>query len=375
MSALALRASAWSWRLPLAAPFPVGRKSIDERSGFLIRLEDSEGHHGYGEVAPLPGFSAEDPADVARELPHILARLERFPLADFDSFPRLDLAPGAIRLALECALVQWAAAKRGLAPQALLGGGGAWAGGIPVAVLLQAGQREFGERLMGRMGEGYRNFKIKIGGDSETEQRAIRELAPRIHEYMAEATDLGPPRFRIDANRSINPEELAGWKNVLQQAGLLVDFFEEPTPTFPEEIPLEIPLAMDETLLDAVRTDSWGKYVPAGVRALVVKPSCFPSIEKLDALCRFARDRHIDLVASSALDTDLGVAAWLPVVLAWFHRGGRLPALGLDPLRWFREGLLGEETPRIAPLMEIRDFAIHPAALRQNVLKPVYPAA
>jgi O-succinylbenzoic acid--CoA ligase len=133
------------------------------------------------------------------------------------------------------------------------------------------------------------------------------------------------------------------------------------------------PIAMDESLLALAQKDDWAAAIPERVRAFILKPSQCPSFEKLGAICRFARDRGIALVASSALDTDVGIASWFPAVRAWFHHRGQLPAVGLDPLRWFHHGL-ALTAPVVGPVLSADSFRLAGMRPRETALRSIHPA-
>ncbi|MCV6005021.1 hypothetical protein OFO99_36850, partial [Escherichia coli] len=67
----------YRYALPLVAPVRVGAGVLRRREGLLVRLE-AGGASGWGEAAPLPGFSRETLGEAARTLreakPRILGR-------------------------------------------------------------------------------------------------------------------------------------------------------------------------------------------------------------------------------------------------------------------------------------------------------------
>ena len=55
--------------LSLRTPLPTAHGVLDARTGFVVGLEATDGHVGWGECLPLPGFGLESP-DSAREALH-----------------------------------------------------------------------------------------------------------------------------------------------------------------------------------------------------------------------------------------------------------------------------------------------------------------
>ena len=70
------------YRLPLTAPLNLGPLTITHRDGALVRMEDAEGHVGWGDVAPLPGFSAESLAEACAQVRATAPALTEEPLLD-----------------------------------------------------------------------------------------------------------------------------------------------------------------------------------------------------------------------------------------------------------------------------------------------------
>ena len=54
--------------LPFSSPVAAGDGIHESRSGFLFGLAEEEGRVGWGEAAPLPGWTRESPAQVEAAL-------------------------------------------------------------------------------------------------------------------------------------------------------------------------------------------------------------------------------------------------------------------------------------------------------------------
>src|SRR4051812_31257506 len=121
-------------------PAPPGRPSL------LLALTDEAGAVGLGEASPLPPFSREDLDACARALDDVHERLapldDEAPAAEAISFalqrmePALAAAPSA-RFALETALLDLLARRRGLSVATLLGGARSY-GAVHANALLAA---------------------------------------------------------------------------------------------------------------------------------------------------------------------------------------------------------------------------------------------
>lgn len=63
------------YRLPLVAPLVLSGRVLRERTGVLVRIDSDCGASGWGDVAPLPGFSRESIEDAEREATALAERL------------------------------------------------------------------------------------------------------------------------------------------------------------------------------------------------------------------------------------------------------------------------------------------------------------
>ena len=167
------RAEIYHFRHALPVPVPTTMGPLRHRPAILVRLEDAEGAHGWGEIwcnfppdgdlhrarlaahllpAALAGLSAESPAPFAA----IRARLNRLALQSGEPGPVSQIASGA-----DIALHDLQARRAGLSLARLLGGTGvaeavpAYASGLsPEAAEAQASRMR---------GLGYRAFKLRVG--------------------------------------------------------------------------------------------------------------------------------------------------------------------------------------------------------------------
>ena len=107
----------------LAHSITTARGTWKRRRGVLLRLTDDEGRVGLGEATPLPGYSPDDADASARAITSLAPRLSHGTLeipADFDA--ALAGLPCA-RFALETALADLEAQRRGTSVAAVLAGG------------------------------------------------------------------------------------------------------------------------------------------------------------------------------------------------------------------------------------------------------------
>jgi L-alanine-DL-glutamate epimerase-like enolase superfamily enzyme len=364
----ALRAEIQPYRLPFRRPFVTAFGTFHHRSGWILCIRDAQGHQGYGEAAPLPGFGGGDPTQVERDLQHLLAFAQTLPEAPATpaSLARLihalatesavtgTPAPAALA-ALDLALADLAARRAGL-PLAQWLAPETASPSVPVNATI-GGQSPADSASAAEiaLAAGYRSLKLKLSGDDELDLARIAAVHavlaaqtrvdgpprsdmasdPPIRPAAGDSaiekeTDIppveqGPPRLRLDANGAwplpralrmidrLSPYTLSNTLN--DTFSSTIEYIEQPTPVTgrPEEdvaalIALSsaspIPIAADEILLDPRAADLVLAQRAAAV--LILKPALLggPSIT-LDLAGR-SREAGLSPVITTALDAAIG---------------------------------------------------------------------
>lgn len=287
------RVEARGGRLSTAVGGAAGR--WEERRSWLLTLEDADGAWGQGECSPLPGYSAEDPAEVE-------AALAR-PPADPAS------APPSARCAWTMATLDLEARRRGLSVAALLCP--APRARVPLsALLLGEPGPALVEEAAARVAEGYRTLKWKAGraGRWPEERGAIAALRAAFPEIA----------LRLDINRAWSRAEAA--ERLDNLASLEIALVEEPCPApFP---PSPVPLAADESLQSGAPLDALGP-----LSALVLKPMALGP-ERCRALAAEAEARGLGVLVTHLFDGPLALRFALELARAL---PGRLLPCGLAP--------------------------------------------
>ncbi|MBS0520858.1 MAG: mandelate racemase/muconate lactonizing enzyme family protein [Proteobacteria bacterium] len=202
-SAVLQKVEAHVFRVPIEEPVRTSFGTMTERAAVFVRVEDSDGVPGWGEIwSNFPTMSAEHRALLLADIvaPRVLGRSIDDPVSLWAEIDRglhvLRLQSGdagalsAAAAGLDLALHDLCARKRGLALWRALGG----SDGRPLPVYasgLNPGQAAFDtvERLRG---SGYRAFKIKIGFGLETDRESLQPVA---------ATLQSGERLMVDANQ------------------------------------------------------------------------------------------------------------------------------------------------------------------------------
>ena len=330
------RCRIFRYRLPLAAPLRLAGEVIHERAGILVRIESDSGVSGWGDAAPLPGFSRETVEKAEAELTAWTARLHGtgFDPRGDDLESRLGVGPGdavspSVRFALETALAGLSRRMEDKAAAELA----CFEGAVPVNGLL-AGSREQVLTDARRLRDGgCRAVKLKVGSGPVAEDV---ELTRAVLSVIGDAVTL-----RLDANRSWNLEQAVAFGREI--AGGAVEYLEEPLrePTQLRELfdATGIPVALDESLLELRPDDLDGRRE---VGAVVLKPTLLGGTARAREWVAKALALNIRPVVSSCFESGVGLLALAE--FAWASTGDAVPA-GLDTYRWLDADVVRPRIP------------------------------
>ena len=319
------------YRLALTEPVVWNGERHPARSGLLLRLWDDEGRAGWGDAAPLPGFSRETLPEAEAALRALLPALDGQDLDAHDLVrPRggfhtaLDAAglPSSARFAVDLALADLAAQEQGRTlPQALHPDPPVM---LPLNGLLM-GDREAAVAGAGRFAaEGYAAVKLKVG------RRPVAEDAETVRAVSAA---LGGVALRLDANRAWTAEQTAAFARAID--GLALDYLEEPTPDAGDHPALwldtGLPIALDETLQEP----GGEAHLRGWAAAAVLKPTLVGGMMAALRLAAAARAVGVRPVLSASFESGVGLRG----VAAMAAATGAEPA-GLDTYRWLAEDVV-----------------------------------
>ena len=280
------RAEVWHYQIPMDAGVILRNQRLKQREGLLVRLTLGE-QIGWGEIAPLPGFSHETLAEAQSALLDWLSQWQSAKEAPLPELP-------SVAFGLSCALAE----LTGLLPQMA---------DYRVAPLCSGDPDELILALAAMPGE--KVAKVKIG-----EYEAVRD-GMVVNLLLEAVPDL---RLRLDTNRRWTPlkaRQFAKYVNPAYRSRIA--FIEEPcqTPDQSREFSLEtgIAIAWDESLREA---DFVFQPEP-GVVAVVIKPTLTGSLDRIREQVAAAHQQGQIAVISSSLESSLGltqlarIAAWL----------------------------------------------------------------
>ncbi|MGE9552779.1 o-succinylbenzoate synthase [Erwinia amylovora] len=297
-------ATLFSYTLPLEAGTVLRDRRVKARTGLLVRLTERN-REGWGEIAPLPGFSAETQSEAQLAATDWLEHWWRGEQPTESPLP-------SVAFGLSCALAE-------------LSGELPAAGNYHGAMLCTGDPDE----LFNRLREQPRPVaKMKVGMYEPVRDGMMVNL---LLEALPELT------LRLDANRQWSLEKAMQFARFVSiKLRSRIAFLEEPcrTPQQSREFAREsrIALAWDES----VREENYQPVAESYLRAIVIKPMLTGSLTKVRTLVAQAEQAGISAVISSSLESSLGLTQ-LARIAAW-QTPSSLP--GLDTLALMQHQLV-----------------------------------
>ncbi|MBD1873027.1 o-succinylbenzoate synthase [Nodosilinea sp. FACHB-131] len=309
------------YRRRFAQPLHTGHGPWVWREGLLLRLRDSLGRVGYGEVAPIPWFGSES---VAAALAFCQAQG-----GEWRSQPIPDELP-ATQFGLESAMVNLITETSIFGQEPAIPANSF--ANATICGLLPAGEAALKVTPL-RLTQGHRTLKWKIG---------VHPIADEIHWLGQLVKDLPPDaRLRLDANGGLSLAQAEQWLAACDRINAspnlaTVEHLEQPLP--PDQLAAmtalgeryQTAIALDESVATVAQLENCWHQGWRGV--FVVKPAIAGSPQKLEAFCQKNRPR---LVFSSAFETVIGRQAALAIAARC--SSSPAPALGFGTQGWFAD--------------------------------------
>ncbi|MBL7979610.1 MAG: o-succinylbenzoate synthase [Bacteroidetes Order II. Incertae sedis bacterium] len=319
--------SLFRYQIPFTSPIRMGGQLQITRTGLLLRLTDADGFEGWGEAAPLPGFSHETIPEIVLQLGHLRTknRLNPPPLPFKNWYPSvkfgLDTAFSDLQ-SQKNGLPRYNTARKTVRLTMLLTG-------LPEACVHRAEQAAE---------QGYQAVKVKVGIGKPAQDAA---LVRRVAAIMGEGCAL-----RLDANRAWTLKEALLFAEQLH--GVPIEYIEEPLKSsrhLPEFARLTgMPIALDESLRDR----AWDKLQQTSFRpaVLIYKPmlSVRPASWYLES--------GLPVVLSSSFESGVGIQALLALAS---YIGSPDTPIGLDTYNWLREDVLRPRLSLDAPVVDLEE--------------------
>lgn len=332
------------------------------RSGCLLELSSGDSV-GYGEVAPLPGFSDETLSDAIDQVTRLSHFLKADPLPEnleelsgqFDEWlGNLSLYP-SVAFGVEMAVLNLMANRDQVTLSELLSETNHTH--IPINGLLQGNKMLIEEQAAQLVAAGFTAIKLKVGTDIDKDIERVRCVSQALN---------GKALLHLDANQAWTLDEAIHFGN---EVGLAtVDYIEEPLKDY-KDVPeffhqTTIPVALDET----VRVIDFQEIKKIeGVDVLVLKPSVIGGIEKTWRIVRDAKGQGISTLISSIFESSVGLLCLANLAGCSFRNN----AAGLDTAKWLKNDLLLESLDIQRGRMEVAGRLIRKDSINFDCLTEV----
>ena len=313
------KADILGYRLPLKQPLLLKHTCLNKREGLILRLRTGD-RCGYGEIAPLPGFSRESLADAEKQLKVFSRAVNDGKPMSFSDLENGALFTDVLRLpsvlfGVESAL-WWLQQDHWFVPP-------------ETGPLLQGSTEDILQRLAQWSGNWPTEFKLKIGQDS------IESDCDRINAVLQALPK--PVNVRLDANQQ--------W--ALDQAFRVaasidverVAFVEEPTAHVAEFSRLYEQTGLRFALDETVQNPQYRLRPMRGLAAVVIKPTLVGGLARCRQLVTMGRSLGVRTVFSSSYESSIGLHILAQLSAQWTPE--ELP--GLDTPSVFIDSLTSEK--------------------------------
>lgn len=338
----------YRYRVPLSASLPLGSHTVEAREGVLIGVETAAGHTGWGDVAPLPGFSAETLAEAIDALRRLAPALVGSTAAEALAQLATGAVPSSVRFGMELALADGQAqatgttlpAQFGEAPRAVVTYNG----------LLTGQEAALTRRAAALRAAGYPAVKLKVGRQSVDEDVArVRAVRAALGERIL---------LRLDANRAWSVEQARRFATGI--AGVDIEYIEEP---LAEPAHLRawaaatgLPVALDETV-QAGADPGDHRYAAA----FVLKPTLTGGVQHTLQMGRRVLAQGGQPILSAAFESGVGLRGLVALAAGLGTQG--VP-VGLDTYHWLQADVLRPRLPLDGPRVAVAPLMA--AARRRN---------
>ena len=304
---------------PFKSPLQTNHGSWEVRDGIILSLSDETGI-SYGEIAPISWFGSETLAQAVafcRQLPSEITEEMIFSIPD-----QLPACQFGFESAWEggnmgqgSGVRDQEEGNRGLASTF---------DSLSYSALLPAGEGAL-QAWQALWDQGYRTFKWKISVYAIADELAIFDvLTQKLPQEV---------KLRLDANGGLSYNEANLWLENCDRVPVEIEFIEQPLPVEQLNLMQELSycyataIALDESVATLKQLKACYQQGWRGI--FVIKPSISGSPSRLRQFCQ---QHQIDLVFSSAFETDVGRQAALKLAVE-LSRQNRAVGFGIN--HWF----------------------------------------
>ncbi|SJL83434.1 o-succinylbenzoate synthase [Vibrio palustris] len=300
----------YRYTLPMDSGVVLRNNKLTHRVGYVVELSE-QGRVGYGEIAPLPGFSpesVEEAGALAKEM-----------MGDWVEYRCFNYEHAFASVACGLSMAEMELTQQ--LPQR---------GNYNTAPLCKGDPDALWPILGNMVGE--KIAKVKVGRHEPIRDGMMVSL------LLESIPNL---KLRLDANRAWSREQADKFISYLPQSMRhRIVFIEEPCHKPSDSLSFSLDsgvfIAWDETLQDAAQQPNFRVADLTGGRALIIKPMVLGSLGYCQNLIEQANAMNMQVVVSSSIESSLG----LTQLARWAALVAPTATPGLDTVDLFQEQLI-----------------------------------
>ena len=322
----------YQYTLDLDQPLIVRGQPLEKRQGLILHIKSEEGADGFGEIAPLPGFSKETLSEALEQIQVLRSKLsnQTIPegLSKFNGQFNLWLDPfnlkPSVRFGFESAILHLLANALHKPLYKLIPS--AFYHQVRVTGLLPGPKDQLITQTNKLIEQGFTELKLKVGGDIDEDIEKV---------LIVNDAAYGKVLLHLDANQAWDFDDAVAFGKAIGCAA--TTYIEEPfkdisrIPEFFDKT--LIPVALDESVQDLPLEEI--KSI-SGIETIILKPTMLGGVEKTLQMLTQAENFALDAVISSSFESSIGLWVLANIVEASCHN----TAAGLDTLKWFKTDVL-----------------------------------
>ena len=353
-------------RLPLVRPYKLSYRTFTEFEPIIVELRSEDGHIGWGEGHISPGSSAE-----SREGGWSFCREYAEALIGRDTSEAKSMLTGAMGASKVAATALLTAIEM-MEGHALLECRGEDMR-LPLLTPVNAsGEREIADEIDGRIAEGFRTFKIKVGNDVDADLKRVRAIQKAVS---------GRASMRIDANRAYSKDDACRFARGLDPEG--IELFEQPCQADDWDANAEVarvspvPVMLDEPICAGPDIERAGTIANVGFCKLKLKR--FGGLDLLRDALELVRTHGMEPVLGDGLGGD--IACWMEACVArsTIRNAGEFNGFLKPKIRLFAEPMIIDGGDLVlnrgyVPAIDRAVLAAHETA-RERFARPAIPRA
>lgn len=291
------------FNLKFRTPFKTSKDIFHTREGFLIELRNDKNIIGFGECSPLPGYSYEDIYECEEQLQKLTRVLNNFEIGNdipsLDNFFSKRILFPSVHFGIEQCLLNLFFSSN---PNFLQNKFKISKKEIDINVVLETGDKlDIISLIEGKIADGYKTFKIRIGDENFDNDFKLIES---IRKYFDDKINLC-----LDINGKWDKHEAVERLKLLSP--LNVQFIEEPCEHLDSVIEIAkkspIPIAVGQSMNTAA--DVLNIIKSSNVEYIILKPTIISGILSSMKLIEEAEKKKKKIIISSSFESSVGKSA------------------------------------------------------------------